>query len=167
MQLTQGASFAFHALMQMVREPDRVMTIEAMSESLGASPSYMAKLFQRLARAGLVTSRRGRGGGYALARPCQEITLWDIVDALQEESLAEAPLLPACPTCVLAGHCPMHGAVQAAIRQVEKQLRTVSLEGMASLVDKASSTGAELGSGISLRPRPGGKRIIAGSASRR
>ena len=44
---------------------------------------FLAKIFQRLVRAKLLTSAKGRGGGFALARPAHDITLMDIVEAIE------------------------------------------------------------------------------------
>ena len=44
---------------------------------------YMEQIFQQLRRAGLVSSKRGPGGGYALARPPEDILLRDIVEAVE------------------------------------------------------------------------------------
>src|SRR5262245_62861450 len=44
---------------------------------------FLAKIFQRLVRAKLLTSAKGRGGGFALARPAHQITLLHIVEAIE------------------------------------------------------------------------------------
>lgn len=49
-----------------------------------APPNYLGKLLQTLARVGLVESQKGAGGGFRLARPAREITLFDIVDPLED-----------------------------------------------------------------------------------
>ena len=44
---------------------------------------FLAKIFQKLVHAGLLTSTKGRGGGFALARPDHEITIMNIVEAIE------------------------------------------------------------------------------------
>jgi Rrf2 family protein len=63
--------------------------IRAISERQAIPARYLEQIFQRLRRAGLVASRRGPGGGYVLARPPGEITLRDVVEAV-EGPVAEA-----------------------------------------------------------------------------
>ncbi len=46
-------------------------------------PALMAKLLQRLARKGLVSSHHGTKGGYRIARPASKITLWDVIEAIE------------------------------------------------------------------------------------
>ena len=168
MQVTQGASFAFHALMQMARSPEGSLTIDGMAQSLGASPTYMAKLFQRLARAGLVVSRRGRRGGYSLARPASTITLWEITLALQDGAVLETPLLPICANCALSANCPLHASMRSAVQKVEDVLQTVSVGGMAGVLARVESDGRKRRvARRSRRSGPAEARPIAGSSSRR
>ena len=62
--------------------------IRVISERQAIPARYLEQIFQRLRRAGLIRSKRGPGGGYTLARAATEITLRQIVEAL-EGSLAE------------------------------------------------------------------------------
>lgn len=67
--------------------------VRAIGERQAIPPRYLEQIFQRLRRAKLVQSKRGPGGGYALARPPAEITLRDIVEAVEGplERVAGAP----------------------------------------------------------------------------
>jgi Rrf2 family protein len=65
--------------------------IRVISERQGIPPRYLEQIFHRLRRAGLVRSKRGPGGGYTLARQPAEITLHDVVVAVEgplEKALA-------------------------------------------------------------------------------
>jgi Rrf2 family protein len=57
--------------------------IRAISERQAIPARYLEQIFQRLRRAGLVTSKRGPGGGYRLARAPEEITLREVVEAVE------------------------------------------------------------------------------------
>ena len=57
--------------------------IRVIGERQGIPPRYLEQIFQRLRRARLVESKRGPGGGYPLARPSTEITLREIVEAVE------------------------------------------------------------------------------------
>jgi Rrf2 family protein len=55
--------------------------------SAGVIPaSYVSKVLQTLARAGMVASHKGPGGGFRLARPAEQLTLWDIVEPFEGPS---------------------------------------------------------------------------------
>ena len=57
--------------------------IRVISERQAIPSRYLEQIFQRLRRAGLVNSKRGPGGGYALARPPEQISLREIVEAVE------------------------------------------------------------------------------------
>jgi Rrf2 family protein len=60
----------------------RAAQVKDIAERQGIPPRFLEQIFQELKRVGLVTSKRGPQGGYALARPASEIRLGDLVRAL-------------------------------------------------------------------------------------
>ncbi len=62
---------------------DEPVQIRVISERQAIPARYLEQIFQRLRRARIVTSKRGPGGGYTLARAAGEITLRDIVEAVE------------------------------------------------------------------------------------
>jgi Rrf2 family protein len=62
--------------------------LRVLAEFFDLPEAYLAKHLQRLSGAGLVSARRGPGGGYALAREPQDITLVDLVRAVEGEARA-------------------------------------------------------------------------------
>ena len=75
-------------------EPVQVRVI---SERQAIPPRYLEQIFQRLRRAGLVTSKRGPGGGYTLARLPAEISLREVVEAVEGPLEEAADMAPADP----------------------------------------------------------------------
>jgi Rrf2 family protein len=63
--------------------------VESLSRFEAVPPKYLAQIMSELREGGLITSRRGKAGGYALARPAEEISLHDIA-TLMEGDLLEA-----------------------------------------------------------------------------
>lgn len=83
MRLSQGVEWATHACTLLVAAgPGRGLSLAALAEYHGVPAPYMAKQMQALSKAGIVRTSRGKTGGYALARPANEITLWDVTRAL-------------------------------------------------------------------------------------
>jgi len=70
-----------------VRESVGPVTIAEIARAEALTPEYAAKLMRRLRLGGLVHSRRGAAGGYRLARPGREITVWDAVSVLDDAFL--------------------------------------------------------------------------------
>jgi Rrf2 family protein len=85
LQVQYAICGAFDLAYNGLGEPVRIREI-ALRQGIPAR--YLEQIFQRLRRAGLVTSKRGPGGGYLLARAAAEITLRDVVEAV-EGPLAE------------------------------------------------------------------------------
>ena len=87
----------------------------------------MAKLLQRLARRGLVASHHGIKGGYQMARPPSEITLWEIIEALEGPvSRSECPH-PSIEECRRAGACEGRRPVLAVQKKIAEVLGRTTL----------------------------------------
>jgi Rrf2 family transcriptional regulator, iron-sulfur cluster assembly transcription factor len=85
MRLTTKGRFAVTAMVDLAMRQNRgPVTLAAISDRQHISLSYLEQLFGKLRRAKLVSSVRGPGGGYNLARPTQSITVADIVTAVDE-----------------------------------------------------------------------------------
>ena len=85
MRLTTKGRFAVTAMVDLaLRQSGGPVTLSAISERQHISLSYLEQLFGRLRRAKLVSSVRGPGGGYRLARPAQNVSVADIIVAVDE-----------------------------------------------------------------------------------
>lgn len=86
MKLSSRSRYAIGAMVELATYAGEAeMPIVRMAQNYSLSQSSMEQLFARLRRAGLVAGRRGRRGGYRLARPVDEITVADIVGAVDDE----------------------------------------------------------------------------------
>jgi len=84
MRLTSFTDFGLRMLMRMAADPSRAISTAELAEALGLSRNHLAKIIQHLARAGLIETRRGGGGGAVLARPASEIRLGQVIRLLEE-----------------------------------------------------------------------------------
>ena len=85
MRLTTKGRFAVTAMVDLsMRQTRGPVTLSAISERQHISLSYLEQLFGKLRRAKLVTSVRGPGGGYCLARPTNAISVAEIITAVDE-----------------------------------------------------------------------------------
>lgn len=85
MRLTTKGRFAVTAMVDLAMRQSRgPVTLAAISDRQHISLSYLEQLFGKLRRHRLVSSVRGPGGGYNLARPMQGITVADIICAVDE-----------------------------------------------------------------------------------
>ncbi|AUH53668.1 Fe-S cluster assembly transcriptional regulator IscR [Chromobacterium sp. ATCC 53434] len=85
MRLTTKGRFAVTAMLDLaMREEGGPVTLAGISERQSISLSYLEQLFGKLRRAELVDSVRGPGGGYTLAKQISDITVADIIVAVDE-----------------------------------------------------------------------------------
>lgn len=84
MKLSEGVEWSAHCLALLARvPPGRSLPARRLAEFHGVPAPYLTKHLQALARAGLVVSVPGPRGGFRLARPAGEISLLDVVDAVE------------------------------------------------------------------------------------
>ncbi len=102
-----------------------VRSSQHISEQTGIPLPTVAKLMKNLNRAGLVTSQRGVGGGYALGRPSAEINLADVIQAVEGPIALTACADTSDEHCNIEAICPVQGkwnrvnsAVRAALTEV-------------------------------------------------
>jgi|SRR5581483_3568101 len=84
MQLGEGVEWALHCCSVLALVPaGRTLSAARLAEFHGVPGAYLAKHLQALAQAGVIHSVPGRKGGYRLARPAADITLLEVIDALE------------------------------------------------------------------------------------
>ena len=106
---------------------DRALTLAAIAERQQISRPYLEQLFARLRREGLVRSVRGPGGGYRLARPAAELSVADVVAAV-DEPLRATRCKGDGPGCMTGGaRCLTHDLWVETGRQLHSYLAGVSL----------------------------------------
>ena len=107
MRLTTKGCFAVTAMIDLaLNSGEGPVTLAAISERQKISLSYLEQLFGRLRRYGLVESVRGPGGGYCLARPDADITIADVVRAVDE--MLDATQCGGLQNCRQAQRCMTH-----------------------------------------------------------
>ncbi len=84
MHWNQSTRIALLAALDMARREDGFVTVADIARRHGVSASHLAKVLRALARAGLAAASRGAAGGYRLARPAGQITLFDIVTLFED-----------------------------------------------------------------------------------
>ena len=102
MQVTRAGEYAIIGLLYLARQPaDRTVMIDEMSEAERIPKSFLAKIFQSLAKGGYVLSHRGAGGGFSLAKPAGEISLLQILNCV-ENAFALQKCVTDDPECVIS-----------------------------------------------------------------
>ncbi len=94
MHVSARSDYAVRAVLELaLTEPGRNVSGEALATAQGTPPRYTTQMMVELRRAGIVTSQRGADGGFRLARPAEEITIADVIRAI-DGPLAEVRGMP-------------------------------------------------------------------------
>jgi Rrf2 family protein len=89
MRLSEGVEWGLHcAVLVAVLPADTPLATGRLAEYHGVPVAYLAKNLQAMSRAGIVAAEPGRGGGYRLARPPTDISVLDVVEAVDGEEPA-------------------------------------------------------------------------------
>ena len=84
MQVTRASEYAMLGLLALSRRPaGTVEMVDVLAQEEGVPPSFLGKIFQSLSRAGIVKSARGSGGGFSLVRTPAEITVLEVIEAVE------------------------------------------------------------------------------------
>jgi Rrf2 family nitric oxide-sensitive transcriptional repressor len=134
MHLTVFSDYTLRVLMYLALERSRLATIPEIAAAYGISENHLMKVVHQLARAGVVESVRGKGGGVRLARPPEEIRLGAIVKA----SEGDAPIVECLSdddrdTCRITSSCRLKGILVDAFDALYASLDEHTL---ADLVEK-------------------------------
>jgi Rrf2 family iron-sulfur cluster assembly transcriptional regulator len=115
-RLTKGADYGARGTIHLAKRPaGAVVLISEIAAAEGLPESYLAKIFQDLAKEGIVRSHRGARGGFSLARPPDEITLREVVEAIDGPIAINRCLAP-WEGCDRAETCAMYPVMQEAQR---------------------------------------------------
>jgi Rrf2 family protein len=101
--VTREADYAVRCVVEVARAGHT--SAAKVARSQGISPTFLGKIVQSLAKAGILATRRGVGGGIALARPPEDFTLLEVIEAV-EGPLAIIECLRQPGGCVHEGECP-------------------------------------------------------------
>lgn len=84
MKFSVGIEYALHCLLFLVSDEEKsVIAVNKLSEFQGISETYLSKTFTKLKKAGIVRSSSGVKGGYELAKRPEDISFWDVIEAIE------------------------------------------------------------------------------------
>jgi len=131
MELTRKGEYAIRGILYLARqERGKVCLVGEIAEAADVPKAFLAKILQDFVKVGLVTSSRGTGGGFVLARAADRITLREVVEAV------EGPILPnrclvGAGTCERDATCPVHPVWERVRQEIVAILDGVTLAELA------------------------------------
>lgn len=108
LELTRRGDYAVRAMLALAGPgSDGWLSVNRIATAMSIPVRFLPAVMRDLAKTGLVESRTGRSGGYRLARAAQQITLLDVIDAVEPEDDARRCVLRGIP-CGQDGLCVVH-----------------------------------------------------------
>lgn len=117
MLISQTAEYALRAVVWLATRPEESLGTARIAKAIKVPAGYLAKVMQKLARAGILVSAPGRSGGFRLARPADRITVLEVV-----ESVDPLQRIETCPLAIPthgARLCPLHKRLDDAVLSVQ------------------------------------------------
>ena len=126
MRLTTKGRYAVTAILDVaLYECNGPVSVSDVAERQGLSPSYLEKLFSNLKKKGLVSGRKGPGGGYKLTESSHLITIANVIDAVNET--VDATKCGGSKNCRGQGRCITHDLWAGLSNEIRNFLEGVSL----------------------------------------
>ncbi|WP_323796005.1 SUF system Fe-S cluster assembly regulator [Nisaea sp.] len=127
LKLNKMTDYAVVVLGQMARDPGRVRTAAALSETTAIPLPTVSKLLKILAGVGLITSHRGANGGYSVDRTAEQVTVAAIVQAIDGPIALTACVDDSDGQCEVSNSCPISGNWNRVNLAVRRALEEVTL----------------------------------------
>ena len=115
--ISRTAEYALRAVVALGSNPEGPRTTQQIAHQTRVPSGYLAKVLQALSRAKLVISQRGLNGGFVLSRPLEQLTILDVINAVDPLKRIER-----CPLGLeVHGNrlCPLHRRLDQGIAQLE------------------------------------------------
>lgn len=136
LRLSKMADYGTVVMTAMVREPERSRSAAEIAAAIHVPATTVSKILKTLARAGLLLSLRGAKGGYLLSRAAEEITLADIIDAMDGPiGMTECSVTPGL--CAQEAGCVVRANWQRVNQAVLGVLRETTLAQMSAQLAQA------------------------------
>ncbi len=134
--ISDACEYGLRAIVWLGQRPGETYKVREIAEGTRAAPGYLVKVLQRLARAGIVAGQRGSQGGFTLQRSPSDLTVLEIIDAVDP-----VERILACPLGLKAHGehlCPLHRRIDDAMQLIEESFGAVTI---AELINAPARSG--------------------------
>ena len=132
MQLTRSGEYGLKGVLFLAQQaPERFVLVSEISKYQHIPETFLAKIFQRLSKAGLLRSSRGAKGGFSLGRPAGAITMREVIEAI-DGPIALNRCLRREGECDEEELCPIYQVWSKAQQQLLEVLDSTTVEDLAS-----------------------------------
>lgn len=134
MKISTKGRYALRVMVELARQgDDKPVSLRSVAENQHMTLKYLESIIALLVREHLVSSMRGKSGGYRLSRPASRYTVYEILRAAEGELEPVQCLTDSAATCPLEQRCPTLPVWKGLSRVVREYLEGISLESIAEL----------------------------------
>ena len=123
--ISQTAEYALRAIVFLGHQAGDACTTAQLAEVIEAPPSYLAKVMKGLTRVGIVESQRGLHGGFTLIRDPSDLTILDVICAV--DAFHRIPRCPLGKPAHTSGLCPLHRRLDNVMAATESSLEQTTI----------------------------------------
>jgi Rrf2 family protein len=166
MKLQKNTSLALYSVVEFAANPTRHISAAEIADKYGVSAHHLAKVLSELARAGILESVRGVGGGYRFIANAQRLTLMDVIQTFED------PGLPNGGRRDPGDLTPVGTALGAVLSEIDENAKatfsSITLATMLGLIERQRATTESVRSGKDTRAgRPGSSSSAVRPSRRR
>ncbi|HEX7383707.1 MAG TPA: Rrf2 family transcriptional regulator [Burkholderiaceae bacterium] len=141
MRLQKNTALALYSVLEFAGDPERHISAAEIAAKYGVSPHHLAKVLAELARAGLVESARGVGGGYRFTGNARRLTLLDVIRMF--EDIGANPAEPAAT--------PVERGLEAVLSEIDENAKatfgSITIATMLALIARQEAAAAKAATG--------------------
>lgn len=134
MKISTKGRYALRVMVELARQPDeKPVSLRAVAERQHMTLKYLESIIALLVREHLVTSMRGKSGGYRLSRPAARYTVYEILRATEGELEPVQCLTVGAASCPMEQRCPTLPVWKGLSKVVKDYLESITLESIAEI----------------------------------
>ena len=134
MRISTKGRYALRVMVELARQrDDKPVSLRAVAERQRMTLKYLESIISLLMKERLVTSSRGKAGGYRLSRPAAQYTVFEILRATEGGLEPVQCLADQAAPCPMEQHCPTLPVWKGLNRVVQEYLSSITLESIAEL----------------------------------
>jgi Rrf2 family protein len=127
MKVSKKAYYGLRAVSSLACS-EKAVSAHDLASSEHIPENFLEKILQKLRLAGIVESKKGVEGGYALACPAKSISVWDILSSLDGPIKPFSPPVKNALPCAIISHCQTNEVWRTLEKEIEKTLSKITLD---------------------------------------
>jgi len=128
-KISKKAYYGLRAVLALAQE-EKPLSIHALALAEHLPEDYLEKIVQQLRKVGLVVAKKGTTGGYSLARPTNNISVWEVLQELDGPLKTFVPPIKGTLPCLQPSHCQTNEVWRRLETEIEKSLSAVTIDSL-------------------------------------